>query len=63
MIKSPNWEYLEVPDIAHDNSTKYDSTGKVIKKGMARYFIEHVYQPSKNQLRITADVTPYDEYR
>lgn len=30
---------------------------------MARYFIEHVYQPSKNQLRITADVTPYDEYR
>ena len=40
-----NWEYLEVPDIAHDNSTKHDSTGKVIKNGMAsillkRYGIE-----------------------
>ena len=45
-----NWEYIEVPDIAHNNSTKYDSTGKVIKKGMARYFIEYVYQHSRNQL-------------
>ena len=43
-----NWEYIEVPDIAHDNSTKNDSTGNVIKKGMARYFIEHVYQHSRN---------------
>ena len=57
-----NWEFLEVPDIAHDNSTKHDSTGKVIKKGMAKYFIEHVYQHSKNQLRITSEVT-VDHYR
>ena len=58
-----NWEYIEVPDIAHDNSTKYDSTGRVIKKGMARYFIEHVYQHSKNQLHITSDVIPEEDYR
>ena len=58
-----NWEYIEVPDIAHDNSTKYASTGRVIKKGMARYFIEHVYQHSKNQLHITSDVIPEEDYR
>lgn len=54
---------MEVPDIAHDNSTKYDSAGNVIKKGMARYFIEHVYLHSRNQLRTTTGVTPDDDYR
>ena len=58
-----NWGFMEVPDIAHDNSTKYDSEGNVIKKGMARYFIEHVYEPSRNQLRTTTGVTPDDDYR
>ena len=58
-----NWGFMEVPDIAHDNSTKYDSAGNVIKKGMARYFIEHVYLHSRNQLRTTTGVTPDDDYR
>lgn len=58
-----NWEYLEIPDIAHDNSTKHDSTGEIIKKGMARYFIEHIYSHSKNQLCITSEFISHDDYR
>lgn len=49
-----NWaDLLEIPDIAHDNSTKYSSEGNIEKPGMANYFI-NLYRSSNDPLHQTS---------